>query len=259
MNPATEHLLSAFTRPARRVAEAAEQIRRGKSDRYIDTDHLLAALVARHPGLLARLSGERDPTRLCDHSPVCQSASLTQIAPRAIECAERFGDAQVGVEHLARAVLAEQAGTPDYLFGRRPRPRRPPPEALDRMVAAMAGRAEQVDPEPPEPETPALDRFGRDLTAAAADGTLPPVVGREREIAAVAEIVARRFKRAVALLGPPGVGKTAILEGLAERIVSGEVSGPLAEMRVVEISATSLRGANEHSSELSRALEAIIA
>jgi ATP-dependent Clp protease ATP-binding subunit ClpC len=257
MNPLTEHLLSTFTPAARRVVEAAEQTRRGHSDRYIDNGHLLTALMARHPGLLARLCGESDPTRLANRSPARQPASLTQIAPRAIECAERFGDARVGVEHLARAVLAEYTHTSDYLFGRRPY--RPPPEELDRMVALMAGQAEPAEPEPPEHETPTLDRFGRDLTAAAAEGALPPVVGREREIAAVAEIVARRFKRAVALLGPPGVGKTAILEGLAQRIATGDVSGPLAEMRVVEVSATSLKGANEHSAELSRALDAIIA
>ena len=256
MNPLTEHLLSAFTPAARRVVEAAEQLRRDKSDRYIDTGHLLTVLVERHRGLLARLSGERDPARLSNRSPARHPASLTQIAPRAIECAERFGDARVGVEHLARAVLAEHTHTSDYLFGHRPRPS-PAPEELDRMLQAMSDEA--TEEEPPEPETPALDRFGRDLTAAAADGALPPVVGREREIEAVAEIVARRFKRSVALLGPPGVGKTAILEGLAERIVSGDVPGPLAEMRVVEISATSLRGANEHSSELSRALDAIVA
>lgn len=256
MNSLTAKVLADFTPAAKRVVRAAEAIRREQGARYVDADHLLATLLDRHRGLLVRLSGESDPARLVVRSPTRPPASVTQLAGQAIECAERFGDTCVGVEHLARAVLADATQRTEYLFGRKPRPHRPPPEELERMVAAMTVKARRE--EPSESETPALDRFGRDLTKAAVDGTLPPVIGREREIELVAEVVARRFKRSVALLGPPGVGKTAILEGLAQRIATGEVPAPLAGLRVVELSATSLKGANEHSAELSRALDAIL-
>jgi len=248
MNPIIDSFLEVFTPPGRRVVTLADELRRASGHRFVDARHLFVALSERHPALMRRLSG-KDDLRMFARDVPRGLTSLSEFVPRAVASAERAGAERVGVEHLARAVLAHATANYHYLSGwRPPRRQRALEEALD----------DAAPDEDEEPSTPNLDRFGRDLTAAAREDALPPVIGREDEIEFLAEVVARRWKRAAALLGPPGVGKTAVIEGLAQRIVAGDVPESLAGLRVVEISAASLRGANHHSSELTSAIEGIL-
>src|SRR5690348_2496217 len=107
-------------------------------------------------------------------------------------------------------------------------------ESCARELVARQGAAPQADPEQAS-ATPALDEFGRDLTAEARAGRIDPVIGREPEIEQTVEILARRRKNNAVLIGEAGVGKTAIVEGLARRIVEGEVPATLAGTRVVAV------------------------
>src|SRR3954466_697175 len=97
------------------------------------------------------------------------------------------------------------------------------------------GAAAQRTPQTPKSKTPALDEFGRDLTADAAEGRIDPVIGRDDEIEQAVEILARRRKNNAVLIGEPGVGKTAIVEGLARRVVEGDVPATLRDARIVTV------------------------
>ncbi|MGH3565739.1 MAG: AAA family ATPase, partial [Pseudonocardia sp.] len=138
---------------------------------------------------------------------------------------------------------------------------------LDELVGKLFAGLEQgfVDPEQrseqagrPRPVTRQLDRHGRDLTAAARQGRLDPVIGRDDEIEQVLEVLARRTKNNPVLIGDPGVGKTAIVEGIAKRVVDGEVPEALRDVRIVSVDLAGMVAGTKYRGEFEQRLTAVI-
>ena len=137
----------------------------------------------------------------------------------------------------------------------------PSPGGTPAATLAVPGSNAPAGPTPPAtpPATPLLDQIGRDLTRLAAQGTLRPVIGREAETAWMIEILVRSSKRNPVLLGPAGVGKTAIVEGLAQRIVAGKVPAPLLGARIVEVPLASLTAGTQYRGQLEERLAQLVA
>ncbi|WP_119729776.1 ATP-dependent Clp protease ATP-binding subunit [Thermomonospora amylolytica] len=205
----------------------------------LDTDHLLWAATrqegSRH--LLSKAGGDPDEIagrieRAGGHgSPTDVPPMMTPSAKRALldayQISRAVGSSYIGPEHVLYA-LALNA---DSEAGRLLHEAHVTPEAL-REAAGVARPAPA--PQPP-PETPTLNEFARDLTELAREGRIDPVIGRDEEIAQTVEVLSRRTKNNPVLIGDPGVGKTAIVEGIAQRIADGEVPETLAGKRLVQL------------------------
>jgi ATP-dependent Clp protease ATP-binding subunit ClpC len=208
-------------------------------DPDLDTDHLLWA-ACQQESVRRLLSGAgADPdvitrdieSRAQRGQPRDQLPSLTPSAKRALldarQVSRAFGTTYIGPEHLLFAL----AINPESAAGRMLRDQRATPEALQNVVTG-GGRPGNGQP---SSGTPTVDQFGADLTAAAREGQIDPVVGREQEIEQTIEVLSRRTKNNPVLIGEPGVGKTAIVEGLAQRIIDGDVPDTLRDKRLVQL------------------------
>ena len=190
----------------------------------IDTDALLHAIEERLPAGSERSGG---PPAL---TPSAQRALLESA-----QVARAFGSTYVDPEHLFFAFVADQQAAAGRLLAAHG----VTPEKLQSM--AQGGAAAPFDaPTGSDSETPTLDRYGTDLTALARDDRLDPVIGRAEEVAQTVEILLRRTKNNPVLIGEPGVGKTAIVEGLAQRIADGDVPELLRDKRLVSLDLTGM-------------------
>ncbi|WLQ32396.1 ATP-dependent Clp protease ATP-binding subunit [Streptomyces castrisilvae] len=236
----------------------------GTSD--LDTEHLLWAATRVEPSRRLLVQGGVDPDTLADRIAEvlpAQSAEpssepgLTPAAKRTLALAharsQAAGVSYIGPEHILGALL----GDPDSGASRFLR-------AEDLDVSKLRGAADQgaFGPEgaasaPKEPAT-TLDEFGRDLTEEAKAGKLDPVVGRAEEIEQTIEILSRRSKNNPVLIGEPGVGKTAIVEGLAQRIVAGEVPDTLKDKRVVSLDLSGLVAGAQYRGQFEERLKKVI-
>jgi ATP-dependent Clp protease ATP-binding subunit ClpC len=244
------------------VRDAATQAARW-GDPDLDTDHLLWAATRQEP--LRRLLGEaggdpdaiaRDIESRADHGqPREEAPSLTPAAKRALlharQISRALGSSYIGPEHLlfALAVNGESAA------GRELSQAHVTPEAL-RDAAAGAGRG-GAGSRPPS-ETPTVDEYGNDLTAMARDGRIDPVVGRDQEIEQTIEVLSRRTKNNPVLIGEPGVGKTAIVEGIAQRIVDGDVPDTLHGKRLVQLDLGGLVAGTRYRGDFEERLKKVI-
>jgi ATP-dependent Clp protease ATP-binding subunit ClpC len=212
----------------------------------IDTNHLLWAGLQRHAlrSLIYKAGGDpdillaqlnREPRRQDGVPPrrPDEGLTLTPGTKRALLQAHQLsraaGSSYIGPEHLLMAL----ASNPESPAGRMLSRARVDPESLQR--AKEAGAPGPVGAPPRSTGTSALDQFGHDLTAMARDGKLEPVVGREEQIEQAVEVLSRRTKNNPVLIGEAGVGKTAIVEGIAERIVEGDVPQTLQGKRVIQL------------------------
>ncbi|WP_027815245.1 ATP-dependent Clp protease ATP-binding subunit [Paraburkholderia bannensis] len=249
-----------------RAAERALQFGR----REVDTEHLLYELAGNDAGaaMLTRLGIEptdvrafidanaqkRDPIAAGDEGRVAVSPRLKGALDRAFLISRELGHSYVAPEHL----LLGLAQVPDSFAGHLlARYGVTPQKVLQRLVEAQGDPRERPAAKAPSP-TPQLDQYSRDLTALASEGKLDPVIGRSSEIETVVEVLARRRKNNPVLIGEPGVGKTAIAEGLAQRMLNGDVPESLRGRRLVELNVNGLIAGAKYRGEFEERVKGVM-
>jgi ATP-dependent Clp protease ATP-binding subunit ClpC len=262
--------LDRFTKRARRVLTRAQEEARRLNHRYIGTEHILLGLVAEEGGVALRvlesLEISAEQVRTAVERTVGQGSkrvftqpTLTPRTKRVIELsvdeARRLGHHYIGTEHLLLGLVREGEGVAvDVLrrLGAPPQKIREQVHSLLKEAPVHAGGRDESS------ATPTVDQLGTDLTALADGNKLDPVIGRQTEIERVIQILARRTKNNPALVGEPGVGKTAIVEGLAQRINSGDVPEPLLEKRVLQLDIGSLVAGTIYRGQFEERLKKVI-
>jgi len=251
-----ENKFERFTPRARRVlSRAQDEAGRLRHD-YIGTEHLLVGLMREENGMAARVVRELgvQPAEIIrlverfvppgDYQPgyvrrPTLSESTKRVIEFAVDEARLMGNHYIGTEHLLLGMVREGKGVGlDVLrhLGLSPERIR---QQTARAILQNQSQTEQQEKRSSK-KTPLADQLGIDLTAWAEEGRLDPLVGRQNEIERVIQILARRTKNNPALIGEPGVGKTAIVEGLAQRIVDGNVPAPLLDKRIITLDIGSL-------------------
>jgi len=261
-----------FTERARRVLTLAQEEALRFNHNYIGTEHLLLGLVREGEGVaakvLANLGVELNKVRSAvefiigrGDRAVMGEIGLTPRAKKVIELAvdeaRRLGHHYIGTEHLLLGLVREgegiAAGVLESLGVSLEKLRAEVTRILSQSMpqgAAQGGRAAT--------RTPTVDQLGIDLTAAARGNKLDPVIGREKEIERVVQILSRRTKNNPVLIGEPGVGKTAIVEALAQRVIKGEVPEMLQGRRIVTLDIGSLVAGTKYRGEFEERLKKVI-
>ena len=278
-----------FTQRARRVLSLAQEEAERFQHNYIGTEHLLLGLIREDGGVAGRVLRELG----LDHRRVEElvermtraTARTTTIQPElspgtkrvlelAVDEARRMGHHYIGTEHLLLGLVRLPEGVAIDILKRL----NVSPEEVRRQTRRVLQESpvQQKDPPPEEAQTPSgrkptqrasggeknktplVDQLASDLTQLAMDGKLDPVVGRETEIERVIQVLSRRRKNNPALIGEPGVGKTAIVEGLAQRIVNGDTPKPLLNKRVLQLDVGSLVAGTMYRGQFEERLKRVI-
>jgi ATP-dependent Clp protease ATP-binding subunit ClpC len=266
-----------FTQRARRVLSLAHQEAERARKNKIGTEHLLLGLMEEEGGVAGRVLRElgMDSDRMREIvERVAGSGDYTggkielasdtqQVLEQAVEEARRLGHHYIGTEHIllglvrgegmAMDVLRKLGVTPDQI-------RRQTRRVLNETTSSptpTAGKREATKPQPGQ-KSPLVDQLATDLTSMAEEKKLDPVIGRQTEIERVIQILARRTKNNPALIGEPGVGKTAIVEGLAQRIIEGDVPAPLMNKRVLQLDVGSLVAGTMYRGQFEERLKRVI-
>jgi len=276
-----------FTQRARRVLSLAQEEAERLQHSYIGTEHLLLGLMREEGGVAGRVlrdlgldprrveelvermtrAGQRVGTARLDLSP-----GTKKVLELAVDEARRMGHHYIGTEHLLLGLVRQSEGIAIDVLKRL----NVSPEEVRRQTrrvlqeSPVQGRSTSssgpgASSNPPERQsrktgvkTPLVDQLATDLTAAAEEGKLDPVVGREMEIERVIQILSRRTKNNPALIGEPGVGKTAIIEGLAQRIVNRETPETLLDKRVLQLDVGSLVAGTMYRGQFEERLKRVI-
>ncbi|MFQ5812344.1 MAG: ATP-dependent Clp protease ATP-binding subunit [Anaerolineae bacterium] len=244
--------LDRFTRKARHVLTLAQEEAQRLHHGYIGTEHLLLGLIGEKNGMASRvlkglgvkpkrvqqvIGRINGPSRQASFSKVYLTPRTKRVIELAFDEARRLGHHYIGTEHLLLGLVRQGDGVAiDVLKSLGVSLDKVRTETTRGMMKSpvYAGRARE------ERKTPLIDQLATDLTALAEEGKLDPVVGRQTEIERVIQILSRRTKNNPALIGEPGVGKTAIVEGLAQCIVAGDSPAPLLDKRLIQLDVGSL-------------------
>ena len=278
-----------FTDRARKVMQLANQEAQRFNHEYIGTEHILLGLVKEGSGVAANVLKNLDVDlrkirleveKLVQSGPEMVTIGKLPQTPRAkkvieysMEEARNLNHNYVGTEHILLGLLREQEGVAAQVLmnlGMKLEDVRE--EVLNLLghgmesaeVGERGGREGTGGAEPGQPakggksKTPALDSFGRDLTELARQGKLDPVIGREREIERATQVLCRRTKNNPVLLGEAGVGKTAIVEGFAQRVINGEVPEILADKRIVVLDLAMMVAGTKYRGQFEERIKAVM-
>ncbi|MCI3238550.1 ATP-dependent Clp protease ATP-binding subunit [Streptomyces spinosisporus] len=258
-----------LSQPARELVRGAAQYAAEHGSRDLDTQHLLRAALAAEPtrSLLSRAGADPDSLateidersgpaqHTAEEAPPPTSLSLTPAVKRALldahDMARASGAGYIGPEHVLSALAANPDSAAGHILNSaRFAPTGPQPEAPE----TGQSRGEQTR----TTGTPTLDKYGRDLTDLARQGRIDPVIGRDEEIEQTIEVLSRRGKNNPVLIGDAGVGKTAIVEGLAQRIADGDVPDVLIGRRVVALDLTGVVAGTRYRGDFEERLNNIV-